>query len=107
MAASKQTESRWRALVREQEESGRSVKEFAQARDLSAATLYWWRSALGRQARRKSPRLVELALVASGRDETRMSAPHFELVLAGGRCLRVPGDFDAESLRTLLGVLEE
>ena len=32
MVAGKQTEARWRALVREQEASGRSVREFSEAR---------------------------------------------------------------------------
>jgi hypothetical protein len=39
MSATKKTEARWRAVVREQEASGQGVKEFAEAHGLSAATL--------------------------------------------------------------------
>ena len=104
MAASKQTEARWRALVRDQESSGRSVKEFAEARGLSAATLYWWRSALSRRAGSSRPRLAEVRVLGS--DTGRDSQP-FELALPRGRYLRVPRDFDGESLSRLLRVLEE
>ena len=107
MAASKQTVAHWRALVREQEASGRSVKEFADARGLSAATLYWWRSALARRARSKTARLREVRLLDSEAVVERRDAPAFELALPGGRFLRVPSGFDPESLRALLGALEE
>jgi len=50
-ARSKQTESRWRSLIREQEASGKTVKEFARRCGLSAATFYWWRCELGRRGR--------------------------------------------------------
>jgi transposase-like protein len=106
MGATKTTEARWRELVREQEASGRTVRAFAEARGLSPATLYWWRSALGRRARSKGPRLVELALVGSERVHERRDSRPFELARQGGRCLRVPSDFDPESLRALLRVLE-
>lgn len=109
MAATKRTEARWRAMVREQEESGRSVKEFAQARGFSPATLYWWRSALNRRprSRARAPSLAEVVLLPAGGCARSEEAQVFELALPGGRCLRVPSGFDAESLRRLLGVLEE
>ncbi len=33
-------------------------------------------------------------------------APAFEVLLANGHCIRVPGDFDAEALSRLLRTLE-
>src|SRR6266850_4769816 len=106
MAATKKTEARWRALVHEQEGSGKSVREFAHARGLSPASLYWWRSALGRRARSRSkgPRLAEIALLPSSVE--CLDAAAFELALSSGHRLRVPSRFDAESLRRLLAVLE-
>lgn len=108
MAATKKTEAQWRALVREQEASGRPVKEFARMHGLSPATLYWWRSALGRRARSRprAPRLAEVVLLSADGRAPREDAQAFELALPGGRCVRVPSGFDPESLRRLLGVLE-
>jgi transposase-like protein len=109
MAATKTTEARWRALVREQEASGKSAKEFARQRGFSPATLYWWRSALRRRACSwsRGPRLAEVTLLAGNGPVNHGDAEAFELALPGGRRLRVPSGFDPESLRRLLGVLEE
>ena len=107
MAATKKTEARWRALVREQEASGKSVREFAERRGLSAATLYWWRSALARRARSSRPHFAEVTLLDSDADVERRDSQPFELALRGGGRLRVPSGFDPESLRRLLAVLEQ
>jgi len=109
MAATKKTEARWRALVREQESSGESVKEFARTRGLSAASLYWWRSVLGRRSRSKPKgiRFAQLTLQHSSEPAVHGAGiPAFELTLGSGHRLRVPSSFDPESLRRLLSVLE-
>jgi transposase-like protein len=106
MAATKTTEARWRELVCEQEASGRTVRAFAEARGLSAATLYWWRSALARRGRSSRPRLAEVTLLDTAAAVEDKASPPFELALSGGRNLRVPSNFNPESLRRLLGVLE-
>jgi hypothetical protein len=58
MAATRTAEARWRALVREQETSGSSVRAFAEARGVSAAVTvdldgqrYRLRTDIGRQRR--------------------------------------------------------
>ena len=48
MAATKTTEARWRAVVREQEASGMTVREFSQLRGLSALSSARASSCLGR-----------------------------------------------------------
>lgn len=105
MAATRKTEARWRALVREQESSGRTVQEFARQRGLSAASLYWWRSHLRRRGRATEPQLASVTLLP-----TQTSAPAstsaFEIVLRSGRRLIVPRDFDAAALRHLVTELE-
>lgn len=107
MAATKETVARWRALVREQESSGRTVQEFARSRGLSAASLYWWRSHLRRRGRalRAESRLAPVTLL---RTETspRSSAAGFEIVLCNGRRLIVSRDFDGAALRHLVAELE-
>ena len=108
MAATRKTEIRWRVLVREQESSGMSAKEFARSRGLSAATLYWWRSELGRRrAERGAPlRLARVALEGPTPGLVTRGGDDFEVELAGGRRVRVPRDFDAGALRRLIAVLE-
>jgi hypothetical protein len=108
MAATKETETRWRAVVREQERSGESVADFARSRGISPSTLYWWRSSLKRRRgpRRGGPRLAEITLVSSGGVIERGGGAMFELVLGCGRRVRVPSVFDPDSLQRLLGVLE-
>ena len=40
----KTTEAKWRALIAAQEKNGLTVREFAELRGITAATLCWWRS---------------------------------------------------------------
>jgi transposase len=68
---------------------------------LSQASFYSWRRELSKRDARR-PRFVPVQMLG---DEDR-AAP-LELVLSGGRSVRVPGGFDAATLRRLLAVLEE
>ena len=108
MAARTKPEARWRALVREQEASGRSVKDFARARGLSAASLYWWRSELGRRRELPPAKRLELAAVTvvGEAPARRASSGGFELELSNGRRVRVQPGFDADELRRLIAALE-
>ena len=45
---------RWTVIVAQHEASGKSVREFADARGLNARTLTWWRSELRRKERARS-----------------------------------------------------
>jgi transposase-like protein len=104
MAARKSggAESRWRALIAEQERSGESVAGFASSRGLCAATIYWWRSRLRRQAQSDVPDLVPIE-ITTGAPPLSES---FELELVSGRRLRVPASFDADALARLILVAE-
>lgn len=108
MAASKTTEARWRSVVREQETSGETVREYARQRGLSAATLYWWRSELGRRGAGRADRIALAPVTVLGvRSPARSHAgAGFEVLLANGRRLCVPRDFDVEALRELIAALE-
>ena len=108
MAATQKTEARWRALVREQESSGRSVQEFARERGLSAASLYWWRSHLRGRGRVGvgEPRLAAVTLLHTEPSSRASTGSSFEIVLRNGRRLVVPRDFDAVALRALVAELE-
>ncbi len=108
-AKQRMSEGHWRTVVREQESSGRTVKEFARSRGLSAATLYWWRSALGRRGAPKSDRirLAPVTVVGSTTSNRESSGADFEVVLRSGRRVFVPDCFDADALRRLVAVLEQ
>jgi transposase-like protein len=101
----KTTESKWRALIAEQERSGMTAKEFAASRGITPTTLYWWRSQLGR--RRQTTDLVpvevvEHEVVVGGRGQRDAS---FALEVDGDLTLRIPAGFDEAELRRLVRAL--
>ena len=105
MAPSK-TEARWARLIRDQEASGQSVREFAGERRLSAATLYWWRSKLGRRGDgRGAVRLAKVTIVG-GRPNESLNSPRIEVRLSNGRRLLLAPGFDVEVVRALVVALE-
>jgi hypothetical protein len=98
----KTTESKWRALIAAQGKSGLSVREFAGLRGLSAATMYWWRSRL----RRDATQLVPVEVVEQGGvDPEDRRAPTFELRVDGAMTLHIPAGFDESELRRLIRAL--
>src|SRR5688572_33001372 len=88
----------YRALLREQESSGQSLRSFARARGLSAWTLYGWRARLGRTRSRRSraageiaPDLVAVDVVGRlGLISVRFDLFSWFGKLAG--CLRIEGE---------------
>lgn len=114
----------WEKRVARWRESGLTAKEFALELGVNANTLGHWAWRLGHSEAKRTteptrarpkPSRPSVAFVevipASPRAEQPQRAPSqaaapFELVLAGGRTLRVPADFAAESLRRLLTLLE-
>jgi hypothetical protein len=121
----------WEKRVARWRDSGLSSREFAAEVGVNARTLaYWaWRlgqskrphAATGAPARRprrqasSSPKASEtpvtwLEVVTDDRAEAgpTPAAPSslFELVLCGGRTIRVPPGFDAGSLRRLITIAE-
>lgn len=92
-------------MIAAQERSGEGVAQFAEARGLNAATLYWWRSQLRRRDRRE-PEFVPIEIVDARPATVRDARAVFELELVGGRRLRVPTGFDAEELARLIAAVE-
>jgi len=97
----------WAKRVERWVDSGLSAKEFAAETGINANTLAHWRWRLGAEAGRTPAkaaampvRFVELAAAPDA------AAPAFELVLAGGRTVRVPPRFDGAELARLVQVLE-
>lgn len=96
-------EQQWRQWIRQWQNSGQSVRDFCTRHALSQATFYAWRRLLRQRDADANP-FVAVQVVA---DIPAPAATPLEVVLAGGRCLRVRTGFDAHTLRQLLAVLEE
>jgi hypothetical protein len=93
---------RWRAedarvILGRLEASGLSVRQFAARENLEVQRLYRWRAQLDSTTARGAA-FVEIK---------PMAVAIIEVVLRSGDTLRVPRDFDEETLRRLLATLEE
>lgn len=98
------TEAKWRRLIAAQLKSGMTVREFATAEGIAAATLYWWRSKLRRDDR-DDTKLVPVEVVERRADMGSAALGGFELQVDGAMTLRVPTGFDEVELRRLLRAL--
>jgi hypothetical protein len=97
----------WAKRVQRWADSGLTAKEYAAETGLNPNTLAHWRWRLGAEANRPQPKVpsapvkfVELAA------EQAPTPAFFELVLAGGRIIRVPPSFDGAALVRLVRALE-
>jgi transposase-like protein len=117
-AAESVSSSRWMEVVRAWQESGLSQAEYCRQAGITASTLSRWRQRwqdqeASRQATERSalslrepePCWVEVAPPGGPEMETLSRSP-FEVVVRGGRRIRLDSYFDAEGLRRLVGVLE-
>ncbi len=95
-------------MVREYEASGLSQEEFCRQQGLRLATLARYRKR-ARQAQGEAggvSRWVAVQVSGSGAAVGGGAASGLAVVLAGGRCLEVGREFDAETLLRLVRVLE-
>ena len=100
-----EAEAKWRDLICEQSESGKTVAAFCRERGMAASKLYSWKRRFRESA---AAGFVEVAVkptaeIAAVRP-ARSSA--IEVRLGRGRSLLVEPGFDAHHLRALLSVLE-
>ena len=99
----------WQRTIGEAARSGLSIREFCRRRKLTVSHFYWWRRRLGMDIRKGLPRKtngqgpVSFALVS---DDPAASDAGIELVLAGGRRLRIHKGVDGETLREVLAAME-
>jgi transposase len=110
----------WRQTLAAWQDSGLSVTAFCQQRQLQLQSFFRWRKLLAQRdqpAAASAETTVPPASLAAAapaflpvRVRHRPSDPGhhpFEVVLAGGRLLRVATAFDPAALRQLLDVLEQ
>lgn len=103
-------EQHWRHLIDQWQRSGLSVRAFCEHHRLAVPSFYAWRRRVqpGEPMAQVSqaPDAVTF-LPVHVRSEPADHRPPLELVLACGRCLRIPPGFDPDALRSLLAVLRE
>src|SRR5262245_6522595 len=108
----------WRRLLGRWRRSGKTGRDFCAENLLSEPCFYFWRRGIARcdegegtrarvttRASLPSEAAVMPAFVPVTLDAA-VSAAALEIVLSGGRLLRVRAGFDADVLRQLLAVLE-
>ena len=101
-ARDERKEQQWRRRIAEWRASGLSVRAFCARRGLATPSFYAWRRAL-EQRDAERPAFVPVRVVPDG---LPACAGTLEVVLPGGRIVRVTPGFDAATLRQLLAVLE-
>lgn len=97
--------AKWRDVISEQQQSGKSVAEFCRERDLRVWQFYEWKKRL-RESEAAPFVEVEVKPVAKTTLPDAVHGQSIEGRLKGGRRLVVEAGFDAHHLRALLRVLE-
>ena len=101
----------WRRVIGEAARSGMSIRRFCEQRKLRESQFYWWQRELEKRQQACALKATEdagqatFALVSENGGE--VGAAGIELVLRNGRRLRIGKGVDEETLRTVVGVLEE
>jgi transposase-like protein len=95
-------EQHWRRLIQLWKNSGLSVRAFCARHHIAQPSFYAWRREL--QQRDAATVFVPVRVVT---DDQPASSTPIEILLAGGRSVRVTSGFDPATLRQLLAVLLE
>lgn len=100
------TEARRRAHVEEQARSGLTVAAYCAGRGLSRWTLYEWRRRLRAERTRSFVPVTVVARPGATATPAVGSSAGVEVVLAGGRRLRLERGFDPATLSAAVETLE-
>jgi hypothetical protein len=96
-------EQHWRRYLQLWQHSNLTVRDFCDRHHLGEASFYAWRRLLRQRDAVAAP-FVAVHVIP---DEQPPPASPLEVVLADGRCIRVPIGFDPVTLQRLLAILEE
>jgi transposase len=96
-----QKEQHWRRLIQLWKNSGLTVRAFCARYHITQPSFYAWRREL---KQRDATTFVPVQVVTD--DQPDSSTP-IEILLAGGRSVRITPGFDPATLRQLLAVLQE
>jgi hypothetical protein len=109
----------WRRMLRLWKRSGQTGRDFCADHGLGEPSFYAWRQEIARRDQeptptanrlegfRESDRVALPTFVEVAVDAGDAAAPALEVLLAGGRRVRVGPGFNADLLRQLVRVLEE
>jgi transposase len=99
----------WQQVLGEAARSGLSIREFCRRRRLKESPFYWWQHRL-RMNRPEGPTSKQGAREGAARfalvSADAAADAGIELVLDGGRRVRITKGVDEETLRTVLAALE-
>jgi transposase-like protein len=101
-------EQHWRELIERWQHSGLSVRAFCQRHRLPVPSFYAWRRTL-RQRDGQTPQVaapVTFLPVHVRHHDPADPPPALELVLANGRCLRIPPGYDPAHRGDVVRALE-
>jgi hypothetical protein len=120
--ASAEKEAYWRSVVRRQERSGLSVRQFCREEQLSEASFYGWKRKIASRDRhagigseRKGRKRSRAQTVTKPGEKAAVFVPVrlkaaasgvLEIVHPRGHVVRVPAVFDEDFLRQVLRVLD-
>ena len=96
-------ESFWRRAIRQQADSGISVRGWCRKQGLKEASFYWWRRELAQ--RDVEPRSTSFVPLHVTGDRPRDGDPRIEIVLTDGRRVGLHGSVDRQTLADVLAVL--
>lgn len=107
----------YRGVLEDAEEHGIPLAQLAEEHDVAPATLSWWKSEIRRrEALRRGKRVkpkrvpreepIDFVAVELPEDDLAMGAPEmasaFEVLLPDGVLVRIPGQFEEETVVSLL-----
>jgi transposase-like protein len=102
------SEAEARSVLAEVERSGENPRAYGMRHGIDPQRLYSWKRRLARAAAPTGSGFLPVRITSEA-PTTPRSVPSraFEVLLAGGRVVRVAEDFDANALGRLVAVLEE
>jgi len=99
-----QKEAVWRRRLGQQAASGQTVRAWCRAYGVTEAAFYWWRRELARRdAENKTASFVPVHVTE---DPAGDGDPQIEIVLPDGRCVRITGSVNRQTLADVMDVLE-
>jgi len=100
-------EAYWRRQIERWRSSGLSIRRFCRSARTSEALFYYWRRTVarrdGQSGERGGSSFVPVRVTG---DEPMRRDGKIEIILAGGRCVRVSGQVDGQMLAEVLAVVE-
>lgn len=96
-------QSFWRKAVEQQQASGLPVIAWCREHTVNASQFFFWRREL---TRRDAEQTVSFVPVHVSDHSLAEQASRIEIVLAGGRCIRISGRVDRQMLADVLAVME-